>query len=239
MQDQVGFQHLFQRGAEGRDEGGGQIGNEAHRIGQDNALAAGHVERPHGGVESGEQHVLRHHLRCRHAVEQGGLAGIGVADQRDDGIRHATALLAVQLTGAGDALKLVFQLGDAVLDVAAVSLYLGFAGAADKAEATALTLKVGPGADQAALLVDKVGQFHLQSTLTGGRALTEDLEDQARAVQHLGLPGALEIALLDGGDRAVDDDEARLLQLHQPLDLLHLAFPEQGAGLGRGDRHHG
>ena len=54
----------------------------------------------HGGIEGGEQHVLGHHLGVGQAVEQGRLAGIGVAHQGDHRERHALARLALQAAGA-------------------------------------------------------------------------------------------------------------------------------------------
>ena len=48
-------------------------------------------------VERREQHVGLQHAGAGHAVEQRRLAGVGVADQRRDRIRHAGAAVAVQL----------------------------------------------------------------------------------------------------------------------------------------------
>src|SRR5436309_11777527 len=45
---------------------------------------------------------------------------IGVADQRDDRVRHALAAVAVQLAGALDALELALDLGQTLLDHAPV-----------------------------------------------------------------------------------------------------------------------
>ena len=49
-------------------------------------------------------------LGARQPVEQRRLAGIGVADQRDDRIRHALAAVAVQLARALDPLELALDL---------------------------------------------------------------------------------------------------------------------------------
>ena len=39
VQDDVGREHLLQRGAEGGDQRGRQVGDEAHRVGQDDLAA--------------------------------------------------------------------------------------------------------------------------------------------------------------------------------------------------------
>ena len=73
---------------------------------------------------------------------------------------------------------------------AAVGLDLRFAGAAEKAEAAALAFEMGPGPHQPALLIVEMGELDLQAPFPRPRARAEDLEDQAGAVEHLGVPGA-------------------------------------------------
>ena len=92
MQDHVGLDHLFERGAESRDQHGRQVGNEADRVGQD-ACARHAAGRPRASVGSSVANSMSADstLGPRHAVEQRRFAGIGVADQRDDRIRHAPA----------------------------------------------------------------------------------------------------------------------------------------------------
>ena len=135
-------------------------------------------------------------------------------------------------TGFLDAFKLAFDAGDAFLNEAAVSLELAFTRAAKEAEAAALALQMGPGADQTALLVLQMGQFDLQRAFTRGGAPAKDLEDEAGAIEHLGTPFLLEIALLDGRELGVDDDEFGLRLLHHLGDFGHLAGTEQCGGFG-------
>src|SRR6266568_8608236 len=65
----------------------------------------------------------------------------------------------------------------------------------------------------------------------------EDLQDQPGAVEHLGVPGALQIALLDRRDRAIHDREIDLEAFDDPGDLLDFALSEIGRRTDFGDRH--
>ena len=79
-----------------------------------------------------------------------------------------------------------------------------------------------------------MGQFNLQSTFLGLGPGTKDLEDQAGAVQHLGLPGLFQIALLNGCQRMVDNDQSCIKGRNQAGKFLHLTGAEQGARLRLG-----
>jgi len=144
----------------------------------------------------------------------------------------------MQAAGAAHLLEPPPEAGDLVVDGAPVGLYLGFAGAADETETAALAFEMGPGAHQPRALIGQRREFHLQHTLPGAGAGGEYLEDQAGAVQHLRPPGALEVALLDGGHRPVDHDEPDLPGLDAGADLGDPAAAEDGGGLRAVDAHH-
>ncbi len=55
VNQEVRLNGLFQRGAEGGDKMGGQIANEAYRIGQQHGPAVGQNHAARGRVERGEQ----------------------------------------------------------------------------------------------------------------------------------------------------------------------------------------
>src|SRR3984893_1659074 len=73
-------------------------------------------------------------------------------------------------------------------------------------------------------------ELDLQRTFLGLGAPAENLENQSGAVEHLGVPGLLEIALLDRRQRAIHHDKLDLVPGDQPDDLLDLALAEIGPG---------
>src|SRR6185369_478398 len=131
------------------------------------------------------------------------LAGIGIADQRDDRPRCAAPALAMEAAGAAYLFQLAAQAGHAIADHPPVGLDLRLARPAEEPEAAALTFEVGPRANEAPRLVIKVGQFNLEPAFRRRRPFAKDLQDQAGAVDHLALELFLKVALLDRGERAV------------------------------------
>ena len=93
--------------------------------------------------------------------------------------------------------QLALELGDALLDQASVRFDLRLAGTAHEAEPAALAFEMGPGADQARALVVEMRKLDLERALPGLGAAAEDFQNEPGAVEHLGLPFLLEVALLD------------------------------------------
>ena len=69
----------------------------------------------------------------------------------------------------------------------------------------------------------ELSELHLQLAYAAAGALREDVEDQRRAVEDPAIERLLEIALLGGRERRVEDHETGVGGRSQGLDLLDLA----------------
>ena len=200
MQQQVGFARFAQGRTECGDQFVRQVADEADGVGQHHA-AAGQLDAAHGRVQRGEQLVGGVGIGAGQGIEQRRLAGIGVADQRHP--RQLAAHARASHLGVldFDFLQALLQHVDALLQQAAVGFELGFAGTAQADGTTALALQVGPAAHQARGHVLELRQFDLQLAFGAARALREDVQDQAGAIDHATFQRALEVALLHRAER--------------------------------------
>src|SRR6476469_5751397 len=79
-------------------------------------------------------------------------------------------------------------------------------------------------------------QFDLQRALPRLGAAPEDFEDEPGAIENLGVPGLLEIALLDRRQRTIHHHKLDLVPGDEADDLLDLALAEKGRGPDLTDR---
>jgi hypothetical protein len=79
-------------------------------------------------------------------------------------------------------------------------------------------------------------EFDLQCAFPGLGAAAEDFQNQPGAVEYLGVPGLLKIALLDRRQRAIHHHQFDLLPGDQSDDLLDLALAEIRRGPDLTDR---
>ena len=212
VQQQVGVGDLLQRRAERLDQLVREVPDEPDGVGHRVDAAVGGRRTTRGRVEGREQRVLDQHPGVGQPVEQRGLAGVGVAGDRDAGDVVAPARLALDVAGAAHVLELAAELGDLGVDPAPVGLDLGLTGAAATdavtagGPATGLAGEVATPAAQALLHVLQLGQLDLRLALLALGVLGEDVEDQRGPVDDLDLDLVLEVAQLAGRELAVADD---------------------------------
>ena len=120
------------------------------------------------------------------------------------------ALVPMQPSRAGDVRQALAQLRDALADAPPVDLELRLARAAGADAAAALRDRCVHCARQARQKVLELRQLDLQLALEGAGALREDVEDERAAVDDLAAERLLEVALLRGRERIVEDDDVAL-----------------------------
>ncbi len=143
--------------------------DKADRVGQEELLASGHADAPHGCIQSSEEHIrlkdlplirfpflhrFRRVLR-QHGVHDRGLAGVGISDQRYQREPGILSLFSLGGALAANALELFGELTDAMINGAAVDLQLGLAFplGGHGTRGAALTVLRLPHSDQAGLEV--------------------------------------------------------------------------------------
>jgi len=174
VDQQIGLGDLLQRSAESGDQDRGEPLHKADGIGEQDFLSARQPYAPRRGIERREQPVLRLAVQTvGEPVEQRRLASIGVADQRYDGRTSVRASIAVALALLAHQFQILLQMIPLPTQHAAVDLDLLLTFAA-LLRAAALPREVRPLPRNAGQIVLDLGQFHLQATFAGTRALAED-----------------------------------------------------------------
>ena len=105
VEQHLGLRDFFKRGAKAGDQRVGQVADEADRVRQQNATAAGQLDGAQFGIERGEHARRGKHLRAGDAVEERAFARVGVADECDGRHGNSFAALALLAAHAADTLQ--------------------------------------------------------------------------------------------------------------------------------------
>src|SRR5690606_37004493 len=151
-----------------------QLVDETHGVDQQGIAALLELEPAHGWIERSEQLVLDERTGGGQAVHQRRLAGVGIADESDDRIRHAGTPAAMQSAGLLDLAQAALERSDAFAHSAPVDLELSFARAASADPAAAETRQVRPLPGQARQQVLELSELDLQLAGLAVRPARED-----------------------------------------------------------------
>src|SRR5215217_2184308 len=162
-----------------------------------------------------------------------------VVGSRVENSLSSTSTPALDVPGPGHVDQVPAELGDAAADAAPVDLHLGLARAAGADRPARAHAAADPGqaltpAPQPGQHVVELGQLDLGLAFAAGGVLGEDVEDQHRAVDHLGVDQLLQVPELPGRQLVVHDDGVGPERLDGGGQLLGLALADEGAGVGPG-----
>ena len=161
-------------------------------------------------------------------VEERRLAGVGVADDGDDGELAPLPPAAADLPLAREVGDAPVEVGDAVADAPAVDFQLRLARPAS-ADAARQPRERVVALAEARKEVLELRELDLQLAVGALGALGEDVQNQLSAVEDLEARLLGDVAALRGAQVAVEDDDVRH-ELHRAQDeLLELALAHQVA----------
>jgi hypothetical protein len=211
----------LQRRAERGDELVRQIAHEPDRVRENRVTRVRQLEAPHRRIKRCEQLVGRVRIGAGEAIEESRLACVRVPDERDGRDLRALAFAPRGFTLRDDLVEPRVQRLDAIREQSTVGFQLRFAGTA-QADTALLSLQVRPASHQPRREVLQLRELHLELTFEAARALREDVENEAGAIEHPTLQQCFEIALLARRQRVIEDDQVGALGLHLCTHLLRL-----------------
>ena len=182
--------------------------------------------RARAGVERGEELVLDEDVGAGEGSREPGLAGIGVADQRN-GKLLAAALDLAFLAGL-DVGELVLEVADAVAGEAAVHFELGFARPSQADAAALLPRQVGPHVLEPRQAVLEVAPAR-PAAASGVRARVAKMSRISSLRSRTLTPRAFEVAGLARRQVVVEDDDVGSGRLDQFTEFADLAGADVGA----------
>ena len=217
-EEEVGLHGDVEGGLEGGDEAVGEVADEADGVGEEDLAGRGEPDLARFGVEGGEEAVVHVGVGVGEDVEEGGLAGVGVADHGDDGpLAFGLVARGLAFLDVGEAF---LEFGDAAAEGGVAELEVTFAGAfhAD----AAFEALLGLGELDARELELELGEFDLCLGLGGAGAAGEDLEDDLGAVHNADVDGLGEVVGLDGAEFVVEDDGVGVLLGDERAEVFDL-----------------
>src|SRR5690606_25938044 len=95
-----------------------------------------------------------------------------------------------------------------------------------------LPLQVSPAANQPCAHVVELRQLDLQFALVRTRTLSKDIQNQASSIKHAAFQRPLEVTLLAGRQRVIENDQLDLAILDELAQLVDLPAANKIPGRG-------
>ena len=205
----------------------GQLAHEADGVGAQHRLATGQIQTSRPRIESREELVLDEHARVCEHIEEGGLAGVGVADERHRPESSALSSLALGPARRLEIAKLDLELSDAAHDPTPIDLELSLT-RAPRPDPTGLLGQDEAHAPKTREPVPAQSELDLRTALLGVGVLGEDVKDHSGPVDRGPAEDPLEVPLLGRRQLVVEDHRVGIHGLADPAKLLCLAPADVG-----------
>ncbi len=246
VEEDGGFLDFFKSRAEGVDEALGEFADETNGVGNKDATIRGQTNGADGGIESGEHTRRDEDIGAAEGVEEGGFSGVGVADQSQGAERDSVAGFATDGALLADFVDGLFYFADAIANTTAIGFQLFFTRAANtdaarstagtaRAAATALAAEPGhlgslPGETRKHVI--ELSEFDLKLTFAAASVAGKDVEDELGAIDDAALGDFFDVALLDGSEFAIEDDQGSVVGVGFGTNFVEFTAADKGGGVG-------
>ena len=182
-------------------------------------------------------------------VQQRRFAGVGIANNRDNGHAFALAFAPMRAALFADFLDLFFEARNVRANLAAVDFQLAFAGtaqadaagAAAACRAAGLAREMRPHARETRQTILVLRKFDLERAFFRARVLRENIEDERCAVEHLDVRAfkrRLDFALLVRVQFLVENQNVIRRVRARRNNVLQFAFADECRGIDAVDVLH-
>jgi hypothetical protein len=230
VENELGGKRLLEGGGEALDQLVRKAADESDRVG-DEVAAPVVVEAPRRRVECLEEPVVHRDVGVGQGVQEGRLAGIGVAGEGDHGRVASLPGLPLRLAPALKPPQALPEHADSSPRQPAVGLELRLARAA-RPDPTSEPLEMLPHAAHPREVVLELGELDLELSFGRHRVLGEDVEDELRPVDDTQLELVLEPPLLARVEIVVHDQRLGVRVADGTAELGKLSLAHVRAGIG-------
>ena len=199
-------------------------------------LSRGKLEPTHRGVKRGEKPILDEHSRAGEGIEQTGLAGVGVADDRRGGDFGAATGLALGCPHRCQVLEARSSCEMRLRARRRSDSSLVSPGPRVPIPPPRRLISIPFPRKREPIAIHR--QFDLRPSCPAGGVEGEYVEDERHPVDDVDLEDLLEVALLHRAEFAVDHDEIDVERFADPGQLGGLALADVGRRVGVGAALH-
>lgn len=230
MQEQIGALKLFEGSPEGPDQVWRQVANKTDSVGNDGFPLPRKAKSATGGVEGGEELVGDAHFAGGQNVEEGGLPGVGVSHDGDDGQTALLSSVSPKLPLVGELFNLPLQAGHPLPGATTVDFQLGLTGASPT-DAPGESREPGIEIGETGEVVFELSELYLELSVTALGVLCEDVEDELCSVDDFQLGEAGDGSGLGGSEVVVEDYQLAVQVEAIQDDLFEFAFSHDKLGV--------
>ena len=199
-----------------------KLADKADRIHQQHFASMRERYRTADGIQRRKQLIHHINIRIGQTVEKRGLAGIGIAHQRNYRNSVLFTALPSKIALFFNLFQFTSEVSQTFADTAAIDFQFAFTGAT-RTNTAGQSAQHQPLPQQTLASVFELRHFYLQLAFTRVSAGSKDVQNQRSTVNNLDAEHFFKILLHHAGEFLVEDHQISLHRLYAKAKLLRLA----------------